>query len=443
MTETLKIALFICRAHGANLMALRGILKDPRVEHSELLPSCCSSEGMDQIELHLRGRTAQALLVVGCLSEHLIRYQEMAKVAGIPPERVAVVPAAACRTVNAAELALARALDPRSISLPLERKFTGLLMIGEGGTAEAALSQAEMEGLEVRSLSTKEALDLGACLLGGQGRFVLEVGESIYEFGAVLLVQDQELQVQRDRLRHGPGTLVVLAGGEDCTETFLAELEKGFHGTGKVYAALQETPFTGLQETAYRELQRRGVTFLRASEMNVVPDGVVVGDEHLGSEVLLPLGELVIVSASRPEGSDALLRLFGLPAGWKARDLRPGASGQPGVYLGGSAFTTFSGAEAARAVRASVVLLARELRSTTDPTPRAKVVPEKCSLCLTCLRLCPYRAPFLKDGEMEISLERCQGCGMCLPMCPGQAIEMPPVDLRAEVGGTRMGGVSK
>ena len=121
----------------------------------------------------------------------------------------------------------------------------------------------------------------------------------------------------------------------------------------------------------------------------------------------------------------------------------PGESGLPGIYLGGSAFTTFSGAETARAVRASVVLLARELRSPADRTPLAKVVPEKCSLCLTCLRLCPYRAPFLKGDEMEISLERCRGCGMCLSMCPSQAIEMPPTDMRAEVGGTRMGGDSK
>jgi len=61
-------------------------------------------------------------------------------------------------------------------------------------------------------------------------------------------------------------------------------------------------------------------------------------------------------------------------------------------------------------------------------------------LCLTCLRVCPYGAPFLGEGEMSISAEICQGCGMCLALCPSVAIEMPPADLRAEVGGVEMGG---
>jgi ferredoxin len=443
MTDPAKAALFICRAHGANLLALRDIMKDVRVEHAELLPRCCAPEGMDQIELHLRGQTAQALLVVGCLGEHLVRYQQMAKNVGIPPERVAVVPATACHTVNATELALAGVLDPRASSYPLERTFTSVLLIGEGGTAEAALSQAEIEGLEVFSLAPEEALEPGARLLGGPGRFVLEAGESICEFGAALLVLDQVQKVQRDRLCDRPGTLVVLAGGEDCADTFLEELERGLRGEGKTYAAVQETPFTGLREVAYRDAQLRGVTFLRTTDLEVVPGGARLRDEHLGGEVLLAVGELVTVSAARPELADGLLRLFGLPAGWNATDLMPGESGLPGIFLGGSTFTTFSGTETARAVRASMMLLARELRSPADLTPLARVLPEKCSLCLSCLRLCPYHAPFLQNDEMVISLEKCRGCGMCLSMCPSQAIEMPPTDLRAEIGGTRMEGASK
>ncbi|MCG7843929.1 MAG: 4Fe-4S binding protein [Methanomassiliicoccales archaeon] len=442
MSDPLKAALFICRAHGANLLALRGIMKDARVEHAELLSSCCTPGGLDQIELHLRGRTAQALLVVGCRAEHLIHYQQMAMNVGIPPERVAVVPAEACHTVNATELALVRVLDARAASHPLERKFTNVLVIGKGASAEAALSQAEIEGLKVCSLEPEEALEPGARLLGGPGRFVLEAGESICEFGAALLVLDQVQKVQRDRLGDRQGTLVVLTGGEDCADAFLEELETGLRG-GRTYAAVQETPFTGLREVAYRDVQLRGVTFLRTSELEVVPEGVRLRDEHLGGEVLLPVGELVTVSASRPELADALLSLFGLPAGWIAADLRPGESGAPGIFLGGSAFTTFSGTETARAVRASMVLLAREIGSPADLTPLARVLPEKCSLCLTCLRLCPYRAPFLQNGEMVISLERCRGCGMCLSMCPSQAIEMPPTDLRAEVGGSGMGGAPK
>lgn len=443
MTDPLKAALFICRAHGANLMAMRDIMMDGRVEHAELLPSCCSPGGLDQIDLHLRGRTAQALLVVGCLSENLARYQEMARNVGIPPGRVAVVPAAATHTVHAAELALARVLDPRSSCRPMERKFTDLLLIGEGTSAEAALSQAELDGLKTCSLTPEEALAPGAKLSGGPGRFVLEAGESICEFGAALLILDQVQGVQRERPCDRSGTMVALTGGEDCADTFIGELERALRTDGKVYAVVQETPFSGLREAVYHDLQLRGVTFLRASELEIVPEGVRLCDDHLGAEVLPSVGELVTVSASRPDLADRLLNLFELPTGWRSRDLLPGESGMPGVFLGGSAFTTFSGTEAARAARATVVLMAGEARSPLDLAPLARVLTEKCSLCLTCLRLCPYRAPFLQNGEMAISLERCQGCGMCVSMCPSQAIEMPPADLHGEVGGTRMGGASK
>lgn len=112
MSEPFKAAVFICRAHGANLVVYRGIMKHPLVGHSEVLPSCCSPEGRDLIQLHLLGLTTQALLVLGCAASELKKYQDLAVLAGIPPTRVAVVPFQ-IRTAHAAELALARVLDDR------------------------------------------------------------------------------------------------------------------------------------------------------------------------------------------------------------------------------------------------------------------------------------------------------------------------------------------
>jgi len=55
----------------------------------------------------------------------------------------------------------------------------------------------------------------------------------------------------------------------------------------------------------------------------------------------------------------------------------------------------------------------------------AEVEQEKCSACLTCVRTCPYEAPFIgKAGKAEINLQGCQGCGMCVGICPSKAIEL-------------------
>ncbi len=49
----------------------------------------------------------------------------------------------------------------------------------------------------------------------------------------------------------------------------------------------------------------------------------------------------------------------------------------------------------------------------------------KCISCLTCVRVCPYGAPWEdKDGLGGISPEHCQACGICFTQCPTQAIDL-------------------
>ena len=54
----------------------------------------------------------------------------------------------------------------------------------------------------------------------------------------------------------------------------------------------------------------------------------------------------------------------------------------------------------------------------------AEVDPEKCSACLTCVRTCPFTAPFIgADNKAEVEEGRCQGCGVCVAICPSKAIQ--------------------
>lgn len=49
----------------------------------------------------------------------------------------------------------------------------------------------------------------------------------------------------------------------------------------------------------------------------------------------------------------------------------------------------------------------------------------KCIACLTCVRVCPYGAPWAdKDGLGGIDPDRCQACGICFTQCPAKAIDL-------------------
>lgn len=438
MSEPMKAAVFVCRAHGANLVAYRGLLKHPRVGHSEMLPSCCSSEGRDHIQLHLLGRTTQALLVLGCALSELKKYQELAALAGIPPARVAVVPFQ-LRSAHAAELALARVLDEREPRYAPAAQCDELLLVGEGVSAEAAYEQAIADKMKVMRLPLEDISWNEARLTGGRGNFVLEAGEVMHRFGHALLCFD--LKVDVDRVCLGDGDAVVaLAGGEECLSSFISELESALSKGAKVYAVVQETPFSGDAEIAYRDLQLRGVTFLRAPDVQVTAGSVTVNDEHLGRPVTIMTGDMITVHSSPPETVDEVLNAFGMPSARRAVGLVPGDSGVPGIFLCGSALAAQQESDLGGMAMAVVASLVKIISSPLPRVPLASIDQEKCSKCLTCLRICPYGAPFLSQGEMSISTEKCQGCGMCLALCPSIAIDMPPADLRAEVGNIKMGG---
>jgi ferredoxin len=59
---------------------------------------------------------------------------------------------------------------------------------------------------------------------------------------------------------------------------------------------------------------------------------------------------------------------------------------------------------------------------------RLVIDEEKCALCLTCLRSCPWEAlsigGTLKRRRVEVEEERCHHCGICTGLCPARAITL-------------------
>jgi coenzyme F420-reducing hydrogenase delta subunit/Pyruvate/2-oxoacid:ferredoxin oxidoreductase delta subunit len=123
-----------------------------------------------------------------------------------------------------------------------------------------------------------------------------------------------------------------------------------------------------------------------------------------------------------------LLGLFSGPAGFLQKDnvrLLPVVTNRQGIYVAGPGRAVMdldqALAEADTAVSMCHELLGQGLASA--PKGRAVVDRGRCTLCLTCYRLCPHRA-ISWDNRAIIHELACQGCGTCAAHCPNEAIQI-------------------
>jgi quinone-modifying oxidoreductase, subunit QmoB len=73
-----------------------------------------------------------------------------------------------------------------------------------------------------------------------------------------------------------------------------------------------------------------------------------------------------------------------------------------------------------------------EPMSSDSPGP-AQVDPGKCTMCLTCVRLCPHGAiSFRKNAEVDPVT--CARCGICAVECPMEAISLAPSRSEKDLG---------
>ncbi|MDR1041454.1 MAG: FAD-dependent oxidoreductase [Deltaproteobacteria bacterium] len=216
-----------------------------------------------------------------------------------------------------------------------------------------------------------------------------------------------------------------------------------------VYVLYRDIRTYGFREKLYREARGRGVRFVRYEE-----DAPPSVEDAGGGRLRISLEDHVLL---RPISftSDWLTLATGIdPNPMKAEiaevfkaqlnaegflleahmKLRPVDLASDGQFLAGLAHypkpidESISQARAA-AARASSVL-AKPFIMTGGAV--AECDPDRCAVCLTCVRSCPVGVPrIVPNGDdpsgrghayMEPAI--CQGCGVCVSECPGKAIRL-------------------
>lgn len=158
-------------------------------------------------------------------------------------------------------------------------------------------------------------------------------------------------------------------------------------------------------------------------EMELLPDLIVV-DEQISPSVLLgPVLEAIPSAAAyAPFLQPDSLRFAGVETPKKGI-LAMGASrgiSDPAITLGD--------------VDAVVLWLKQFVQGPTLPMPEgpAEVDPAKCTVCLTCVRLCPHGA-ITYHSTAEVDPGSCARCGICAVECPNRAITLAPAAGMADI----------
>jgi len=224
---------------------------------------------------------------------------------------------------------------------------------------------------------------------------------------------------------------------EESLET-AARLKKANPDTD-VWVVFQEMRAFGLSELAYKEAAELGVRFVRYDKPAPPkidpkePAKLTVKDSAQAEVISIKFGTLVFASipanADNERIADALRIPMSPEGGVRRGSIQrwPVSTPRPGVFVCGSALFPKSRAAAEAEGTAAGELAAEFVKKGEIEFGGiiAKVEQEKCSACLTCVRTCPYEAPFIGEaGKIEIKAQLCQGCGMCAGICPSKAIEL-------------------
>ncbi|WP_449240907.1 FAD-dependent oxidoreductase [Desulfoscipio gibsoniae] len=231
-----------------------------------------------------------------------------------------------------------------------------------------------------------------------------------------------------------------------CTKTMKLALKiKEINPDASIIVLYRDIRTYSFYEDYYREARAKGVIFFRYDVDNkpkvelVSVDGqnklrVTATDHIMGETYDIETDILTLAAPIVPSESNMhISQLFKVPLNpdnffqEAHMKLRPVDFSADGIYMCGLAHGPKSIDESiaqakAAAGRATSILSHDKLESSSVV---AVVNPDLCAACLTCVRLCPFKAPRINENHVaEIEAVVCQGCGTCAGECPNKAITL-------------------
>jgi heterodisulfide reductase subunit A-like polyferredoxin len=210
----------------------------------------------------------------------------------------------------------------------------------------------------------------------------------------------------------------------------------------QIFVLFRDMRTFGFKELFYQQARKLGVQFCRFDvdrKPEVAADGsrlqVSLFDQNLQVPLSLAADYLVLSAAVRPHpGGQEIAQVFKLPMDMDGffleahMKLRPLDFAANGIFLCGLAhgpkYADEAIAQAQGAAARAMGVLAQTQMLVGGAV--AKVILEKCSRCLTCVRVCPFEVPTVDKGAgvAYIDPAKCLGCGVCTGECPMGAIEL-------------------
>jgi heterodisulfide reductase subunit A-like polyferredoxin len=431
----------------------------------------CGPDGLKLIREKSKKHKLGRLLLAGCAALQSEAYiKTAAKAAGVAsgavfpvllPRRCSLAVAARMIRQATAGLQLLPVFESRRVALRNE-----VLVLGGGLAGTEAARHVAAFGYPT-TVSEPQVLE---SLTGSVGNFSArlrgEGGASTRAFGAVVIASDAapnaacaipsglislpdlegriEALSRRDRPR---SAALILDLEIDETKASTAEalrvalaLRARYRIELTVLLRHVRVSSLGL-EKRYDEAREAGINFVKydgAPKIAASPEGVTIAcrDGVAAEDVEISVG----IAAVSPHGLRAPAeRALGEAAGigldgyGRLQEnnvhLLPDQTNRLGVFVVGPCRGELDGETILRDARAAA-LAVHQLLSQKElevELSHPVVDGDKCVLCLTCIRSCPFKAMRIFDEEKraDCSPEACRRCGICAGECPAKAIELP------------------
>jgi heterodisulfide reductase subunit A-like polyferredoxin len=212
--------------------------------------------------------------------------------------------------------------------------------------------------------------------------------------------------------------------------------------TASIYILYRDIRTYGFREVYYKQARESGVIFIRyneknlpvASDVNGLLSSVKVDSPDFPEPIILEADQLILSTGIVSEKDNRLLSdMLKVPLNANGfyveahMKLRPVDFATEGLFVCGLAHSpkmideNISQAKAT-AARAATILSKTHL----EVGAQVSIVNQnKCISCMTCVKACPYNAPYLNHNhKAEIERAKCMGCGICASECPARAIQL-------------------